>query len=85
MIYKSKGVNWIVVHEKSDSCLKCLWFDVDPWGVTPVNVKCDKLIAEKCVEDASEYIWLRLNARSVLIYKLQSFKLNCVPRPREVW
>ena len=27
----------------------------------------DKLIAEKCVEDASEYIWLRWEARSVLI------------------
>ena len=31
----------------------------------------DKLIAEKCAEDASEYIWLRLDARSVLIYKLK--------------
>ena len=27
----------------------------------------DKLIAEKCVEDASEYIWLRIEARSVFI------------------
>ena len=27
----------------------------------------EKLIAEKCVEDASKYIWLRLEARSVLI------------------
>ena len=27
----------------------------------------EKLIAEKCVEDASEYIWLRIEARSVLI------------------
>ena len=27
----------------------------------------DKLTAEKCVEDASEYIWLRWEARSVLI------------------
>ena len=27
----------------------------------------DKLIAENCVEDASEYIWLRLEARSLLI------------------
>ena len=40
----------------------------------------DKLIAEKCVEDAPEYIWLRLVARSVLIYKSQSVKLNYVPR-----
>ena len=38
----------------------------------------DKLIAEKCVEDASEYIWLRLEARSLLIGKSQSVKLNCV-------
>ena len=30
-------------------------------------MKYDKLIAEKCVEDASEYIWLRWEARSVLI------------------
>ena len=27
----------------------------------------DKLTAEKFVEDASEYIWLRLEARSVFI------------------
>ena len=27
----------------------------------------NKLTAEKCVEDASEYIWLRWEARSVLI------------------
>ena len=27
----------------------------------------DRLIAEKCVEDASEYIWLRWEVRSVLI------------------
>ena len=40
----------------------------------------NKLIAEKRVEDASEYIWLRLDARSVLIYKSKSVKLNCVPR-----
>ena len=39
-----------------------------------------KLTAEKCVEDASEYIWLRWKARSVLIGKSQSVKLNCVPR-----
>ena len=31
----------------------------------------NKLIAEKCVVDASEYIWLRLEARSVLIGKSQ--------------
>ena len=35
-------------------------------------MKDDKLIAEKCVEDASEYIWLRWEARSVLIGKSQS-------------
>ena len=34
-------------------------------------MKYDKLIAEKCVEDASEYIWLRWEARSVLISKSQ--------------
>ena len=32
----------------------------------------DKLIAEKCVEDASEHIWLRWEARSVLISTSQS-------------
>ena len=30
-------------------------------------MKDDKLIAEKCVEDASEYICLRWEVRSVLI------------------
>ena len=30
-------------------------------------MKYDKLIAEKCVEDASEYIWLRWEAGSFLI------------------
>ena len=30
-------------------------------------MKYDKLIAEKCVEDASKYICLRWEARSVLI------------------
>ena len=40
----------------------------------------DKLIAEKCVKDASEYICLRWKARNVLIGKSQSVKLNCVPR-----
>ena len=30
-------------------------------------MKYDKLIAEKCVEDASEYIWLRWEAKSFLI------------------
>ena len=39
-----------------------------------------KLTAEKCVEDASEYICLRWKARSVLIGKSQRVKLNCVPR-----
>ena len=34
-------------------------------------MKYDKLIAEKCVEDASEYIWLRWEARSDLISKSQ--------------
>ena len=43
-------------------------------------MKDDKLITEKCVEDASEYIWLRWEARSFLIGKSQSVKLNCVPR-----
>ena len=61
---------------------KCLWFDVDPGGVSSVNVKYNKLIAEKRVEDASEYIWLRLDARSVLKYK-SKVSINCVPR--EVW
>ena len=39
-----------------------------------------KLMAEKCVEDASEYICLRWEVRSFLIGKSQSVKLNCVPR-----
>ena len=43
-------------------------------------MKYDKLLAEKCVEDASVYIWLRWEVRSVLIGKSQSVKLNCVPR-----
>ena len=43
----------------------------------------DKSITEKFVEDASENIWLRLEATIVFIGKSQSVKLNCVPR--EVW
>ena len=43
-------------------------------------MKYDKLIAEKCVEDASKYIFLRWEARSVLIGKSQSVKLSCVQR-----
>ena len=39
-----------------------------------------KLTSEKCVEDASEYIWLRWEARSLLIGLSQSVKLNCVLR-----
>ena len=35
-------------------------------------MKYDKLIAEKCVEDASEHICLRWEARSFLIGKSQS-------------
>ena len=42
--------------------------------------KFDKLIDEKCVEEASEYIWLRIEARSVFIGKSQNVKLNCVQR-----
>ena len=38
----------------------------------------DKLTAEKCVEDASEYIWLRWEARSVLIGNRKcQIKLYC--------
>ena len=40
----------------------------------------DKLIAENCVEDASEYICLRWEVRSVLIGKSQSVKLNISTR-----
>ena len=40
----------------------------------------DKLTAEKCVEDASKYICLLWEARSVLIGKSQSVKLSCVQR-----
>ena len=42
--------------------------------------KFDKLIDEKCVEEASEYIWLRIEARSAFIGKSQNVKLNCVQR-----
>ena len=40
----------------------------------------DKLIAEKVVEDASEYIWLRLDARSVFIGKSQCQIETCSAR-----
>ena len=40
----------------------------------------DKLIAEKCVEDASEYIWLRIEARSVFIGKSQCQIELCTAR-----
>ena len=40
-------------------------------------MKYDKLIAIKCVLNASEYIWLRWEARSVLIV-IESVKLYCV-------
>ena len=36
----------------------------------------DKLIVENCVKDASEYICLRWKARSVLIGKSQSVKIE---------
>ena len=42
--------------DNCDSFMKCRIFNVDPWGVLWVKRKYDKFIAEKCVEDASEYI-----------------------------
>ena len=66
--------------DNCDSFLKYRIFNVDPWGVLWVKRKYDKFIAEKCVEDASEYIWLRWEARSFLIGKSQSVKMNCFPR-----
>ena len=66
--------------DKSDSFLKCS----DVFGTIRILMDIaqvyDKLISEKRVEDASEYIWLRWEARSVLIGKSQSVKLYCVPR-----
>ena len=53
---------------------------LDQLGFWWIERKYDKLIAEKCVEDASEHICLRWEARSFLIGKSQSVKLNCVPR-----
>ena len=64
----------------SDCFLKSLWFI---WSMRIMMGRAlvyDKLINEKCVEDASEYIWLRWYARSVLIGESQCVKLNCVPR-----
>ena len=53
--------------DKSDSFLKCS----DVFGTMRILMGraqvYDKLIAEKCVEDASEYICLRWYARSVLL------------------
>ena len=53
--------------DKSDSFLKCS----DVFGTMRILMSIalvyDKLTAEKCVEDASEYIWLRWEARSFLI------------------
>ena len=72
--------NWIVFRDNSDSFLKCLSFIRNNEDYDGYSVVYNKLIAEKCVEDASEYIWLRWEARSVLIGKSQSVKLNCVPR-----
>ena len=72
--------NWIVFYDNSDCFLKCS----DVFGTMKIMMGralvYDKLTAEKCVEDASEYIWLRWEARSFLIGKSQSVKLNCVPR-----
>ena len=66
--------------DNSDSFLKCLWFIRINEDYDGLSVVYDKLIPEKCVEDALEYIWLRWDARSLLIDKSQSVKLNCVPR-----
>ena len=72
--------NWIVFSDNSDCFLKCLWFICSMRIMMDRALVYDKLINEKCVEDASEYIWLRWYARSVLIGKSQGVKLNCVPR-----
>ena len=43
--------NWIVFRDNSDE-------------MSVFSEMSDKLTAEKCVEDASEYIWLRWEARN---------------------
>ena len=51
--------NWIVFCEKSDSFLKCSDVFVAMSILMSKAWRYDKLLAEKCIEDASEYIWLR--------------------------
>ena len=41
--------NWIVFREKSESFLKCLWFNVDLWGFWWVDRKCMFDSIQKCV------------------------------------
>ena len=70
-MYKSKSVNWIVFREKSGGPeMSVIWCRSVRSFIGNVR-KYNKLIAEKRVEDASEDIWLRLDARSVLKYKLK--------------
>ena len=58
LIYKSKSVNWIVFREKSGGPeMSVIWCRSVRSFIG--NVKYDRLIAEKRIEDASEYIWLR--------------------------
>ena len=40
LVGNRKVSNWIVFREKSDSFLKCLWFNVDLWGFWWVERKC---------------------------------------------
>ena len=84
-----REVFWLVITEcQIELCsavsLIVNWNVCDLFGsirsMMSIALVYDKLTAEKCVEDASEYIWLRWEARSVLIGKSQSVKLNCVPR-----
>ena len=59
-----KVLNWIVFREKSGGPeMSVIWCRFVRSFIG--NVKYYKLIAEKRVEDASEYIWLPLDARSV--------------------
>ena len=66
-----KVSNWIVYREKSDSFLKCLWFNVDLWGFWWVERKCMlDGVHNVCWRYFRIYL-LHLEARSLLIGKSQ--------------
>ena len=77
-----------------DSFLKSLWFSCDLWGFWWVEIKCMLDGVHNVCWRYFRIYWgfwwverkcmiLHLEARSLLIGKSQSVKLNCVPR--EVW